>query len=63
MPRTHMGAPEMMTMTSPGAHDAVAEQRGLDLVDHLVGALDLADHPRRHAPAEREAAQDHPGAA
>src|SRR5882762_7018270 len=37
-----------------GAHGAVAEQRRLDLLHHLVGGFHLADEPRGDAPREGE---------
>src|SRR5436190_14327009 len=37
-----------------GAHGAVAEQRRLDLLHHLVGGLHLADEPRGDTPGEGE---------
>src|SRR6202022_4997979 len=34
------------------AHGAVAQERRLDLLDHLVGRLPLVDEPRGDAPEE-----------
>src|SRR2546425_7789821 len=41
-----------------GPDRPVAQERRLDLLDHLVGRLDLTDEPRGHAPRQGEPSPD-----